>query len=220
MKMLPFQMEYLDWLASYGLQNIPQNVCHYLHFEPGEIITREGDLLLWMLIVVSGHSKVCRTAANGKNLILCFYISNGTVGDIELLAGKEYATATMIAISPFECIAVDYQTCIKELRTNTLFLQRLGYELAQKMLRNDERLLSSALCTGEQRLRSYILENSNRDMFTDVLTDVSCSIGVSYRHLLRMLNQLCTNKILEKRQNGFHILDRKHLIRLSCDSSG
>lgn len=218
MKRLPFRTEHLDWLEKYGLKNIPADACCYLKFEPGESIIREGDPLLWLLIVVSGHSKVCRSATNGKNLILCFYVSEGTIGEIELLAGKEHATAAMIAISPFECVAVDYQLCIRELETNVVFSRRLGYEMAQKMIRNDDRLLSSALCTGEQRLCSYILQNSDRGLFTDILTDTSCSIGVSYRHLLRMLNQLCADKILEKRKSGFYILNEEDLVHRSCDS--
>lgn len=217
---LPFQMNYLDQLAKYGLQNIPKDSYSHLKFEPGEVMIREGEPILWLSIIISGRSKVYRTTTNGENLILCFYISEGTIGDIELLADKKYAIATMIAISPLECIAVDYQTCVKELKINATFSRQLGYEIAKKMINSDNKLLFSALCTGEQRLCSYILQNSNRGMFTDILTDVSCSIGISYRHLLRILNHLCIDKILEKRQNGFYILDQENLIRRSCDSNG
>lgn len=217
MERLPFQTEYLSWLAKYGLQDVPRADCCRLRFEPGECIIREGDPLLWLGIVIRGRSKVCRTAANGKNLILCFYVSDGTIGEIELLAGKEYATATMLAISTFECVAVDYRFCLKELGTNAVFLRQLGNEMAQKMIRNDDNLLSCALCTGEQRLCSYILQNSNRGMFMDVLTDTSCSIGVSYRHLLRMLNQLCADHVLEKQKSGFYVLDYDALVRRSCE---
>ena len=44
-------------------------------------------------------------------------------------------------------------------------------------------------------------------MFSERLIDVAEQLGVSYRHLLRALKSLGEEGILEKRKDGYHILD-------------
>jgi len=67
-----------------------------------------------LLVVIEGRAKVCRTSLNGKDLILCYYISDGLIGEIELLTQQTEAVCTVIAISDFECVAIKYQTCMSE----------------------------------------------------------------------------------------------------------
>ncbi len=61
----------------------------------------------------------------------------------------------------------------------------------------------------------YILQNSHRSLFRDTLTDVSCSVGMSYRHMFRLLGQLCEEGILEKRESGYCIMKKEELARRS-----
>ena len=48
-------------------------------------------------------------------------------------------------------------------------------------------------------------------MFSERLIDVAEQLGVSYRHLLRALKSLGEEGILEKRKDGYHILDEAGL---------
>ncbi|MFR3758601.1 MAG: cyclic nucleotide-binding domain-containing protein, partial [Hungatella sp.] len=173
--------EHAARLAEYGLQNIPLNACCCLRFSAGEEVLHEGQPISWLSIVVDGNAKVCRTAPNGKSLILCYNISRGLIGEVELMARQFNATCSVKAVTDFECIAVSYQNCLAELKTNLVFLNKLGTELAEKLTTSSDNFTSTALCTGEQRLCAYILQNSHRGLFRDTLTDVSCSVGMSYR---------------------------------------
>ena len=203
----------------YGLTGIPQESCQHLRFEPGETIITEGEEISRVLIMIRGRAKICRDAPNGKSLILCWYISQGVIGEIELLAGHALATATVIAISEVECVALGFSLCSKELERNITFSNCLCKLLAEKLAESSINLSSSALYTAEQRLCSYILQAaSDRGLFCDVLTDVACSIGVSYRHLLRMLVQLCERGILEKRESGYKIQNKEILAACSCNN--
>lgn len=218
MKRLPVKLEQLKAVSDYGLACIPANAWQHLCFEQGEMVTKEGEMLPMLALVLKGKAKVCCTAENGKNLILCHYLSSGLIGDVELMTNCSSATATVIAISQLECLAVDREHCIKELDRNILFLRSLGENVSRKLINSSDNFVNSALCTGKQRLCTYILQNSNRNIFCDVLTDVSCSVGISYRHLLRILNELCTEKILEKQNNGYFIKDEAKLIELSSNT--
>ncbi|QQO08686.1 cyclic nucleotide-binding domain-containing protein [Breznakiella homolactica] len=211
----PLTKKHFDKLSEYGLRDIPPDSCMCLYFRSGETILREGMPISWLAIVVSGKAKVCSTSPNGKDLILCYYVSGGMIGDIEFMAGLETATANLIAISDFECIAIPYRKYGAVLKRNMAFLNKLGNELSLKLVRSSRSFVSAALYSGEERLCSYILQTSHNNVFSDILTDVSCSVGISYRHIFRLLNQLCEEGVLEKRENGYRITDRDGLIRRS-----
>lgn len=167
----------------------------------------------WLGFTVIGRAKACAIAPNGKNLILCYFVSEGTIGYIEFITGIEQATATLIAISDFECITIPCDVHEEYLRTNIEFLNKQANELAIKLVQNANNFISAALYIGEEHLCSYILQTSNNDNFNDVLTDVSCSVGMSYRHLFRLLHQFCEEKLLKKQENRYRIIDKETLIR-------
>ena len=174
--------------------------------------------LTWLGIIVCGKAKICSTAPNGRNLVLCYYISEGIIGDLELMTGLKTATTTIAAITDFECITISLSIHSAALKSNTAFLNKVGNELALKLLRSSASFVSSSLYSGEERLCAYILQTSHNNMFSDILSDVSCSVGMSYRHMFRLLNQLCAQGILEKHGYGYLILDRDALIRRSESS--
>lgn len=64
------------------------------------------------------------------------------------------------------------------------------------------------------RIRSYIIGAEERGVFRDIMTDTAASVGTSYRHLYRMMGELCTEGILEKRPSGYRILDYRRLKEL------
>ena len=213
MERMPLADLHVKKLSEYGLQNILTDSCECRRFEPGEIILQEFEPISWIGFVIDGQSKVCSTAANGKTLILCYYVSDGMIGDIELMSNRCSAIASMVAISHFECVTVEYQTCLAEIKTNTNFLNRLAISLSEKLIATHGSFVSAALSSCEQRLCSYILQTSYNGIFNDILTDVSCSVGMSYRHMFRLLGQLCSEGILEKRASGYCVKRRDLLIQ-------
>lgn len=207
--------EYLDKLNEYGIGSPEQEVCFCASYKAGETIFLEGMPIPHLLIVLSGKAKVCLDAKNGKNLVLCYYVSKGLLGDIELMTDSPVATTSVIALTDFECIALPIQDLSLKLKDNPTFLKKLGTELASKLLRSSKNYLVNALHSGEERLCTYILETSYEGRFNDTLTDVSSSIGMSYRHMFRLLNQLCSDGALVKKDDGYHIIDRQALIKRS-----
>ena len=207
--------KHLEKLAEYNLQTIPPEKWMSVRYQPGEAITREGVEIENLALVIGGMAKVYRTAPNGRNLILCYYLSDGVIGEIELLTRRKRDTSTVTAISEFECIAIDSEICAAELKTNIPFSNKLGTTLAEKLERSTDNYVLSALCSAEERLCTYILQNAPTGLFRDVLTDVACSVGTSYRHVLRLLSELCSEGILRKSESGYEIMNREELIRRS-----
>lgn len=215
----PLEAECLHRLAGYDVTGVDLRDAVSLRFQPGEAILREGMPMEYLLFVISGKAKVCSAAANGKDLILCYYISEGIVGDEELMSGTHISSATISAITEFRCIGLPYAKYADILKTNLAFVNRVGRELAVKLLRSSRNSTVIALHSGEERLCAYILQTAQGDVFSETLTDVACSIGTSYRHMLRMLNRLCAQGVLRKQAPGYRIADRPELIRRKSDFS-
>ena len=202
---------HLEKLKRYGLENIePGSINCYL-FSSGEFIVRQEDEIEGLRVITKGKAKACRTSPNGKNLIFCYYVQDGIIGEIELITGVVKTENNIIAVGEVECLIIDDRVIKEELKTNIKFLTSIGEELSKKMLKVADNFVSSALLGGEQRLCSYILQNSTDNYFYDTLTDVSYSISMSYRHMFRLLKQLCKEKILKKEKRGYTILDKKQL---------
>lgn len=212
MQRKPLTGKYNEKLKECGLSDSSLDSCVCLKYDPGETLIQEDMPIKYLYLVLSGRAKVCSTTPNGKHLVMCYYVSEGILGDVELMAGTYTATATVIAITEFECIAIPYQRNAAKLKGNAEFLNTIGRELASKLITSSQNFISASLLTGEERLCSYILNASHNGIFRDTLTDTAYSLGMSYRHMLRLLNQLCREKVLEKDACGYRIPDRDALV--------
>ncbi|MBK4857484.1 hypothetical protein CU007_2619 [Enterococcus faecium] len=136
---------------------------------------------------------------------------NNKKSDVELMSNTTYATASVITLSPFEVIIVPFQDDQDSIFKNLTFMTTLAKGLSENLINSSHNYTSNALYSGEQRLCTYILQGSYKNYFFDNLTDVAATIGISYRHLLRLLNKLCDDGILKREKRKFQITDMKQL---------
>lgn len=229
MRKMPFKEVHKRILDQYALAGLDLNKAFVLKFEPGEIIIREGLPMEYLLFVVSGRAKVFTTTSQGKDLLLYNYLTPrqtseknltygmGLIGDVELMTGSHTASTTMQAATEFICVALPFRVYGEVLRSNIKFINKVGEELALKLLRNSKNYAITALYSGEERLSAYILHATEGNIFKDKLSDVANFIGVSYRHLLRMLKDLTEQKILKKHPEGYIILKKQKLAEFTED---
>ncbi|MDD4843756.1 MAG: cyclic nucleotide-binding domain-containing protein [Anaerotignum sp.] len=207
----PITAESNSDLKEYGLDFCSLQDCVLCSFDSGEVLLNQGDPVEHLFIVLRGKIKVCMLAANGKDLTLCYYIANGILGDVEFVQENKSASATSIAAFPSACIRIPLNLNQEYLIHNITFMNQVARGLSTKLLNSSYAHITSALYSGEERLCSYILMAEHNGMFTEILSDVSKSIGISYRHLFRLLNDMCQRGVLEKRASGFIVLDRQYL---------
>ena len=200
-------------LKEYGLDPDAVNNCSLCNFEAGDIIFKQGSPVEHLFIVLNGKIKVCLLAGNGKDLTLCFYVSSGILGDVEFMQEDKSASATSIAVLPSACIKIPSSRNFRHLHDNTQFMNQVAKGLSTKLQNSSNAHIASALYSSEERLCSYILMAEHNGLFTDILSDVSKSIGISYRHLFRVLNDLCRIGVLERKGSAFKILDKQYLLR-------
>ncbi|MEG0327414.1 MAG: cyclic nucleotide-binding domain-containing protein [Erysipelothrix sp.] len=215
MKTVKLDQHHHNILEYYNLNHLSKEFIHAVHFSPKELVVEETYSLSQLYIIVTGRARVYRSTQDGQSHFLWNYIYDGIIGEVELMNGSHTIESSVVAITEFECIAIPYDICINEIKTNHQFLLTISESLAQKVRDNADNLVSLAFNTGVQRLCRYILNNSDNDYFTDTLTEVSKLVALSYRHVLRILTQLCDDHILIKQKSGYQIMNRKSLITLS-----
>lgn len=198
---------YADKLAQYDLGALDTSGAVLLKYDSGEWLLNEGHPIEYLYILLSGKAKVSVSVENGRSLLLCYYISEGMIGDMELMAGKHEAFSSMQAVTPITLIGLPLERYASVLRANLPFVLRIGAGLVEKLEASITNMSSTILQPFEQRLCGYILQSAQGGYFHETLTNVADQLGCSYRHLLRCLQQLCEEGVLEKRKKGYALLD-------------
>lgn len=198
-------------MRRYGLDAEKLTDCSVRIYSFGEKMITEGGAVGKLFIIMQGKAKVGATAPNGKDLILCFYLSDGLLGDLELFFGAKTSASSVTALGMLRCIVIPIAANFPYLDSNLAFTKAAAAELAKKLFHSSNHVVESTLYTANTRLCRYILDASEGAYFHDIMTDVACSIGTSYRHLYRMIGTLCKDGILEKTNAGYRIIDRAGL---------
>jgi len=186
-------------------------------YSHGEFLSREGEPLDFICFVVSGKAKVLISLSDGKQMLLAHFISDGIIGDIELMTGKMTHGSTVQVVTGFECIALPLELYKETLRDNTVFVNHVAKELAEKLMQRAINGAINTLQSLETRLSAYIMQTASDREFRETLTEVALMLGCSYRHLLRSLNKLCQQGVLSKEESGYHVVDSTRLAELAGD---
>lgn len=200
-------------MRRYGLAPEKLRGCSVRTYSFGEKVFSEGASSGRLFIITQGKAKVGVTAPNGRALILCFYLSDGLMGDLEMFLGEEARTdvSSVTAMGVLRCISIPISCNFEYLDSNLAFTKTAASELAKKLLQSANSVVESTLYTAETRLCRYILAASDGGYFRDIMTDTAYSVGVSYRHLYRMIGVLCDEGVLEKTDTGYKIMDEDGL---------
>ena len=202
---------YLPALAEYGLDWIDPGAAVLLRFDRCEWMLRAEQEISYLYILLSGKAKVCMSDESGRNLLLCYYVSEGMMGDIELLMGRSEAISSVQAVSPVVCIGLPLSVYAPALLSHLPFVLRAAKGLAIKLHDSVANTTEIILRPFESRLCEYLLQTAQNGVFSERLIDVAELLGVSYRHLLRSLKALSEEALLEKKPDGYHLLNEAKL---------
>ena len=203
--------QYVPSLAEHGLDWIDPSAAVLLRYERCEWMLLSEQEIPYLYILVSGKLKVCMSDESGRNLLLCYYVSEGIMGDIELMMGRHEAISSVQAVSPVVCIGLPLHVYAEKMLSNLPFVLRLAKGLSLKLHASVANTTEIILRPFEARLSLYVLQSAQSGVFSERLIDIAEQLGVSYRHLLRSLKTLCEAGLLEKLPNGYHILNESGL---------
>jgi CRP-like cAMP-binding protein len=202
---------YASALAEYALDWLDLSAAVLIRFDRCEWMLLAEQEISYLYVMLSGKAKVCMSDAGGRNLLLCYYVSEGVMGDVELMMGRREAISSVQAVSPVVCIGLPLGVYAPALLSHLPFVLRAAKGLAVKLRDSVANTTEIILRPFEARLCSYLLQSAQGGVFSERLIDVAEQLGVSYRHLLRSISALCEAAILEKHKDGYHITNEKEL---------
>ncbi|WP_142293543.1 Crp/Fnr family transcriptional regulator [Bacillus sp. K2I17] len=184
------------------------------HFEKGELICNIDDAMDRLYFVVKGKVKVYTITPEGKKLILRFINPLAVVGDIELIQNSK-AHNVVEACSDVIVISISHAVIRNKLLHDPIFMNFLLENIANTLKISTRFTALNLLYPVEVRVASYLLSistDSNGNMYKKDLDATSISsiadfIGVSYRHVIRVLQKFYKEKLIEKKNGVIVIKD-------------
>lgn len=205
MKKEKLQKEHMIRLEQFGLAGFDFEDMAALYYKKDEFIQRQGYECPYVMLVHEGRQKVLITAPDGKTLLYCYSGVGDIIGEVELAIQSETSASTIQTITDVCCIGIPRHRYQKELMHNLSFMTAVCDALAHKLLHSNERNTVSILNKLETRLCAYISMTQKNGCFKDKLTEIAEVLSTSYRHLLRTLDKLCREGVLEKVRGGYSI---------------
>ncbi|MDR0268106.1 cyclic nucleotide-binding domain-containing protein [Paenibacillus sp.] len=195
------------------------------NYDQGELICSQGEPSRYLYILVKGKLKVFNTSTQGKMLIISFKTALEVIGDIEYIQEADFIN-TVEAVSPVWIIAIHQQWLKMHGKDHTPLLKFLLKIITEKFYMKSNALSFNLMYPVEVRLASYILSVSfdpsdalfKGNLSTSELRDAANLIGTSYRHLNRVILQLCQEGILERSKGFIHVKDKERLITIAGHS--
>ncbi len=189
-----------------------------LYFEPEEYLITHGRASRYLLFLVDGECRFFTIASKGD------YISFGTArsfqvfGEVSSLWNLPPNNAVQ-AVGPAYCLGIDLQKYRETLLNDNRFLRYICHILSDRVIFANKSLTSYIGAQAENRLAAFILQNSKNSLFSIRLTRCCDAIGISYRHLLRLMDSFCKKRILKKEKRKYYIINYQKLRELSSLAS-
>ncbi|MCH4566284.1 Crp/Fnr family transcriptional regulator [Bacillus sp. ES1-5] len=184
------------------------------HFDKGKFICNIDDAMDRLYFVVKGKVKVYTITPEGKKLILRFINPLAVVGDIEFIQNSKVHNVVE-ACSDVIAISISHAVIRNKLLHDPIFMNFLLENIANTLKISTRFTALNLLYPVEVRVASYLLSistDSNGNMYKKDLDATSISsiadfIGVSYRHVIRVLQKFYKEKLIEKRNGVIVIKD-------------
>lgn len=214
------------YINKFKLNNIfKQDMKQYMSLfvcEKSELICQINDELEWFYFVLKGKIKIYSLQENGKSILLRFYTPLSIIGDLELLKGYR-VKANVEALTEVTLIGINMKDIRNLAYNDSVFLRFIIENLSHKLYTLSNVATLNQSYPFVNRFASYLVsitsdENSNKlidEIKTNNLTELATFLGVSYRHLNRVIKDLCIKGIIKKTSEGIIIIDYKRLKNMS-----
>jgi CRP-like cAMP-binding protein len=228
MKEIKDQLQLQAYIETYQLDEIfNKELFPHLSlysFEQGEIICSQGDASQYLYVLVKGKVKIYTNSPDGKTLILSFKKPLEVIGDIEYVRGIDIVN-TVEAVSSVYMIGIHHRWLRKYASHHSPFLQFLLDIITKKFHLKNNSMSLNIMYPAEVRLASYLLsvsidesDSHFENQINISIKDASNLIGTSYRHLNRVITQLCAEGLIERNKGSILVKDIEGLRDLAGDN--
>ena len=184
-------------------------------FRKGEFICEERKAPQRLYFIKEGEVQLYLIHQDGNVSLAQYYQPGDVLGELELL-GIRSQSQSIQAIKDTVCIALPFDPCKDMILADPVFMQNLCRFIADKMLRSVGKLVSTQTYPLENRLAAFLIDREERpgDWITLRLTDLAQYLGVSYRHLSRVVKQFSDAGWIHKDRTRLRIINNNALEEL------
>lgn len=211
-----------DYLRHPELARVfPEALVPYMtlrRFEQGELVCAQGERAEELFVLVKGKLKVYTNTAEGRTLVLCFKTPLEVIGDLEYVSETDIHN-TVEAVGTAHMIAIPHKWLRKYGQDHAPLLDFLLRILTRKFLVKSNSTNLNLLYPVEVRLASYLLSVCFDETDADYrgrlpvrrLKDAANSMGTSYRHLNRVIQQFVEAGLIERIDGHLVVRDKAGL---------
>lgn len=179
-----------------------------------EEIIRQGNKLDKIYYLLEGRISVHTYLDNGKKIILTNRNAPSLIGEVELLDNKN-AVLSVKALEDLLLICIDLKDNRDILLNDNRFLRKICSLISNKEITSSKRLIHTFGFPLENRLADFILRNSIDDYYSLKKSEAAESLGVSYRHLSKVMADFVNKKYLKKNKLVYKIINKNLLNKLA-----
>lgn len=198
-------------------------------FERGEELFAEGDPSEALFVVVEGLVKVVKMTPSGKELILEIFGQGDPVGAVAMFADLPFP-ASARAIEPSRCIVTPRREFFRLLDSQPTLVRGLLAGFTLRLLELTARLSELAGARVEERLARFFLRSADEHaqpahggLFIPLALsrqELADMTGTTIETAIRVLSRWAKLGLVATRDDGFVVLDRARLLRLSGADEG
>lgn len=200
----PYTEYFSDYIRSYA---------KIVEFEAGEYVFLQDERPKCLYLMLQGRCSVRMHLANGKCIILHTMDAPCLIGEMELI--REVPSFTVQTLEKCRMLSMSLRECRTYLLNDARFLKRLCYDLIGKERMNAASLIHAFGYPLENRLAKFILDNRQGNQFLIKKVHIAESLGVSYRHMGKVMRDFVNEGYLLKNKLVYTILNEKALIALA-----
>ena len=212
----------LTYLKKYDLleifSNMDLNDIDIMDMRKGQLICSKGDEINDMYFLVEGKVKIYTITPDDKRLILRFQKALGIIGDIEYIQGTQ-VLHTIEASMDCRLLKVPFKTIRKTVGEEAKFLAFLLDVVTRRFRAKTDAATLNLLYPVEVRLASFLISTTadeersfyHEEAVGSSLKDIADMIGTSYRHLNRVIKNLCTEDIISRSSGKLYVKDLNRL---------
>lgn len=202
-------------LKKYNLEHIfdPCDLEHIFiaEFERGEYVTRAGVQPAYLFIFLTGCAQVLPLSKDGKQALLDYLNAGEVCGDLELLLDLTVIKKSYYDVKMFKsgkAIAIPSRYVQQVLTSRAQFLLYICTKTMEKLDVSSRGLSKSLVYDAKSRALGYMDEcrASDGGVIGFKPTEVALKLGISYRHMCRILDELVSEGVIEKVPGGLRLL--------------
>lgn len=188
-------------------------------YAKNETVVVSGDALAFFYIIIEGRVAIHNYSEQGNVAVVDYVEQNGVLGDMEFFNHCNYLH-TAVAVVPTTILLIPLEVVHSHLTTSVPFLMRMCLVLTEKLMKSSVKNARSLLYPAKNKLCKTIVQTSEKfesATIPFVMKDMSSMMGISDRHIRRLLSELVEEKIILRQNKTIQILNMKQLQRYSTD---